>query len=290
MEQAGSVDVSMSRTPPAPPPEGPIPTTPLSWRFGLAATVVALTVAATLGREVLGPRGQAALGVVAFILTAGVFSANLRAINWRTVGWGFALQVLLALFVIKFEVHLEFAGVNYSGRPGYEMFNAAGGVVKKFLQFSDEGASFVFGSLAGPKAPFIFAFRALPTIIFVSSFFTILYYYGVLQFVVRVTARVMARLMRTSGAETLSVTANVFMGQTEAPLIVKPYIAAHDALGTAGADGRRHGPHFRQSDGGLHRHGRRRRRYPDHERDGVALHSLPCQDHAAREGKATDDW
>jgi CNT family concentrative nucleoside transporter len=186
---------------------------------------VALTVTAFLGREWLGPRGQSALGVLAFILTAAVFSADLRAINWRTVSWGFALQVLLALFVIKFEV--------FGRRPGYEAFNAAGAVVKKFLQFSDEGARFVFGSLAdptamektfGPDSGFVFAFRALPTIIFVSSFFTVLYHFGVLQFVVRVTARVMAVLMQTSGAETLSVTANVFMGQTEAPLIVKPYV------------------------------------------------------------------
>jgi CNT family concentrative nucleoside transporter len=223
MEQAVSPDVPRS---PGPAPVKPAPSTPLSWRLGLAAAVAALTVAAFLGRDRLGPRGQSALGVLAFLLTAAVFSADLRAINWRTVGWGFALQVLLALLVIKLEV--------FGRRPGYEAFNAAGTVVKKFLQFSDEGARFVFGSLADPAAMeqtfgsgrgFVFAFRALPTIIFVSSFFTVLYYFGVLQFVVRVTARVMALLMQTSGAETLSVTANVFMGQTEAPLIVKPYVA-----------------------------------------------------------------
>ena len=222
MEKSVSPDVPQS---PESPSAKPAPATPLAWRLGLAAAVVALTFIAFLGRDGLGPRGQSALGVLAFILTAAVFSADLRAINWRTVGWGFALQVLLALFVIKFEV--------FGRRPGYEAFNAAGAVVKKFLQFSDEGARFVFGSLAdpaamektfGPGSGFVFAFRALPTIIFVSSFFTVLYYFGVLQFVVRVTARVMAVLMRTSGAETLSVTANVFMGQTEAPLIVKPYV------------------------------------------------------------------
>src|SRR5436305_6116817 len=79
----------------------------------------------------------------------------------------------------------------------------------------------VFGKNKG----FVFAFVALPTIVFVSSFFSVLYYFGVLQWVVRVFARAMTRLLRTSGAETLSVTANVFMGQTEAPLIVKPYVA-----------------------------------------------------------------
>src|SRR5262249_54303675 len=98
---------------------------------------------------------------------------------------------------------------------------------------SSEGARFVFGGLAdpgvveralGPGNGFVFAFVALPTVVFVSSFFSVLYHFGLLQWVVRVFARAMRALMRTSGAETLSVTANVFMGQTEAPLIVKPYV------------------------------------------------------------------
>jgi CNT family concentrative nucleoside transporter len=168
----------------------------------------------------LGPRGRSAVGVCCFLGLAGVFSANLRAVNWRTVAWGIALQVLLALFVLRFE-------------PGFLAFQAVGGVVKKFLAFSSEGAGFVFGKLASPSAleavlgkgnGFVFAFVALPTIVFVSSFFSVLYHFGVLQQVVRVFARIMRSLLRTSGAETLSVTANVFMGQTEAPLIVKPYV------------------------------------------------------------------
>jgi CNT family concentrative nucleoside transporter len=106
-------------------------------------------------------------------------------------------------------------------------------VVKKFISFSDEGARFVFGNLANPgdialnpgkEFLFMFAFKALPPILFVSAFFTVLYHYGVLQWCVRVLAKVMVYLMGTSGAETLSVSANVFMGQTEAPLIVKPYV------------------------------------------------------------------
>jgi CNT family concentrative nucleoside transporter len=207
------------------PPRPQLPPTPLSWRLALAALVVALAAAAYLAPGWLGPRGQSALGVVCFIGVAAVFSSNLRAINGRTFTWGFGLQVLLALFVLKFEV--------FGRRPGYEFFAAIAGVVKKFLLFSDEGARFVFGSLAdsdqmaavfGKENAFVFALRALPTIVFVSSFFSVLYHFGVLQFVVRVVARVMSYLMRTSGAETLSVTANVFMGQTEAPLIVKPYV------------------------------------------------------------------
>src|SRR5207253_1414540 len=105
--------------------------------------------------------------------------------------------------------------------------------VKAFIGFSDKGAEFVFGNLAHPgdialnpgvKFLFIFAFKALPPILFVSAFFTVLYHYGILQWIVRVFARIMVYLLGTSGAETLSVSANVFMGQTEAPLIVKPYV------------------------------------------------------------------
>ena len=106
-------------------------------------------------------------------------------------------------------------------------------MVVNFINFSDKGAEFVFGNLARPgdialnpgkEFLFIFAFKALPPILFVSAFFTVLYHYGVLQRIVKLMARVMVHLMGTSGAETLSVSANVFMGQTEAPLIVKPYV------------------------------------------------------------------
>jgi CNT family concentrative nucleoside transporter len=106
-------------------------------------------------------------------------------------------------------------------------------VAKQFLEFTNAGSQLVFGALAnpatvekgfGPGQGFIFAFTALPTIIFVSSFFTVLYYFGVLQFIVRIFARAMQFALRTSGAETLSAAANVFMGQTEAPIIVKPYV------------------------------------------------------------------
>ena len=114
-------------------------------------------------------------------------------------------------------------------RPFFESF---GEVVKAFINFSDQGAEFVFGNLSHPENMakafnndlFTFAFKALPPIIFVSAFFTVLYHFGILQWCVRMFSLVMVHLMRTSGAETLSVAANVFMGQTEAPLIVKPYV------------------------------------------------------------------
>jgi CNT family concentrative nucleoside transporter len=186
-----------------------------------------LAVAAFLMQGTVNPRLQALSGIICFIAIIAACSSNLRAVNWRTVGWGMALQIALALLILK----LEIGGV----RPGYAFFSKVGDLVKQFLEFTNAGSQFVFGVLAngavmdrefGPGQGFVFAFTALPTIIFVSSFFTVLYYFGVLQFIVRLFARGMMYAMRTSGAETLSAAANVFMGQTEAPIIVKPYVPA----------------------------------------------------------------
>ena len=194
-------------------------------RLTAAAVAIGLGLAAFLMRHAISPRVQAVAGIIAFIAVIAAFSQNLRAVSWRTVAWGMALQIGLALFILKLEV----GGV----RPGYAFFSRVGEAVKQFLEFTNAGSQFVFGALAnpalvekgfGPGTGFIFAFSALPTIIFVSSFFTVLYYFGVLQFIVRVFARAMQFAMRTSGAETLSAAANVFMGQTEAPIIVKPYV------------------------------------------------------------------
>jgi CNT family concentrative nucleoside transporter len=215
-------------TSPSPPPAAPLAPTPLWWRLALAGILLALAGAAYLLDPAVGPRGRALLGGLCFILLVAVFSSNLRAVNWRTLGWGFALQLLLALLVLKGKWTVN--GTEYSV---YAAFEGLGDVVKAFLNFSDEGARFVFGNLANPgdlalnpgkEFLFIFAFKALPPILFVSAFFTVLYHYGVLQWCVRGLAKVMVYLMGTSGAETLSVSANVFMGQTEAPLIVKPYV------------------------------------------------------------------
>jgi concentrative nucleoside transporter, CNT family len=194
-------------------------------RIGAAALALLLAVAAYLLRYTINPRVQALAGVICFIAVVAAFSANLRAVSWRTVAWGIALQVGLALFILK----LEIGGV----RPGFVFFSKVADIVKKFLEFTNAGSTFVFGVLAnqgtmdkvfGPGQGFVFAFTALPTIIFVSSFFTVLYYFGVLQLIVKIFARAMMFAMRTSGAETLSAAANVFMGQTEAPIIVKPYV------------------------------------------------------------------
>ena len=196
-------------------------------RLLAAAIALALAVAAFALRQTLNPRVQAIAGIICFISVIAACSRNLRAVSWRTVGWGIGLQVGLALVILKLEIN----GV----RPGYLFFSKVAGMVKQFLEFTNAGSQFVFGALAnqpamdrvfGPGQGFVFAFTALPTIIFVSSFFTVLYYFGILQFVVKLFARAMMLAMRTSGAETLSAAANVFMGQTEAPIIVKPYVPA----------------------------------------------------------------
>jgi len=193
--------------------------TPLAWRFGIAVGVAAL-VGIAYASQSAPAQFRSGLGIIGFIGIACLFSSNLRAVNWRTVGAGLALQITLAVLILRVPAV-------------FDMFRAIGEVIQKFIDFTNEGAGFVFGPLANDKAlekglgqgnGFIFAVKALPAVIFVSSFFTVLYFLGVLQLIVKAFARVMVWVMGTSGAETLSATANVFMGQTEAPLIVKPYI------------------------------------------------------------------
>jgi CNT family concentrative nucleoside transporter len=184
----------------------------------------------------IGPKGRAVCGLLAFLLVVASLSSDLRKVRLRVLLWGFALQFGLAWLILKFRVepftlNLGLFHWQSQGRPFYELIQAIAGAIQTFLKFSDAGAEFVFGPLAKDEPmnkafgqSFVFAFRALPPIIFVSSFFTVLYHFGVLQFIVRWLARGMMYLMGTSGAETFSSAANVFMGQTEAPLIVKPYV------------------------------------------------------------------
>jgi CNT family concentrative nucleoside transporter len=203
----------------AAPPSAAGPT-PWTWRLAIGAAILAIGLAAYGMRNLIGPRGQAFAGIFCFFGLVAMCSSNLRAVNWRTIGWGIVLQIILALLVLRVPFVKN-------------LFEYAKAVVVSFISFSDKGAEFVFGNLARPgdialnpgkEFLFIFAFKALPPILFMSAFFTMLYHYGVLQRIVRLMARVMVHLMGTSGAETLSVSANVFMGQTEAPLIVKPYV------------------------------------------------------------------
>ena len=193
-------------------------------RLGLAAAAVLLGAGALWLQDVVDPRLRAMAGVVAFLSVAGACSAQLRAVNLRLVASGFALQLGLAVLILRVQV----AGV----RPGHAFFAALATVATRFLEFTSAGSQFVFGVLADPEQMaelfpdgFVLAFASLPIIIFMSSVFMVLYHLGVLQVVVRLMARVMARVMGTSGAESLSAAANVFLGVTEAPIIIRPYIA-----------------------------------------------------------------
>ena len=150
------------------------------------------------------------LGLAVFIGIAYAFSNNRQAVRWRPVLWGIALQLILALFILRTPV-------------GLEMFQFLGDLVNRFLDFSDAGASFVFGE---NFKDFYFAFKVLPTVIFFSAFISILYHYGLLQRIVEWLAGLMMRTMRTSASESLSSAANIFVGQSEAPLVIKPYVSS----------------------------------------------------------------
>lgn len=191
--------------------------------------LMALAVALTIGAAVLvvgqglPPAVRGGLGIVCFIALVYACSSAPRAVNWRTVAWGLALQFGFALFILKFRIG--------DWRPGYALFASVARGVEQFLLFTRSGAEFVFGGLANQEVMstvfqggFVFAFMGLPVIIFVAAVFSVLYHLGLLQWIVRVVARVMMRLMQTSGAETLAGVAEVFLGHTEAPLIVRPYV------------------------------------------------------------------
>jgi len=150
----------------------------------------------------------AILGLFVMLGIAWALSTNRKAIRWRTVITGTALQFSFALLILK-----------TSG--GQYVFARATEVVTAFLDFTDAGASFIFGE---GFAEHYFAFKVLPTIIFFSSFITILYYLGIIQWVVKGFAKVMMWVMGTSGAESLSASGNIFVGQTEAPLLIRPYV------------------------------------------------------------------
>ena len=151
---------------------------------------------------------------IALILGIGfALSRNRRAISWRVVGWGLGLQLAFAIFVLLFPV-------------GQRLFKELGDAITAILSFSYAGSGFVFGELGTQHkgAGFIFAFQVLPAIIFVSALFAIMYYLGVMQIVVRAFATLMTKVMGASGAESLNVAASIFMGQTEAPLTIRPFL------------------------------------------------------------------
>ena len=154
------------------------------------------------------------LGVVAILAIAYLFSTNRRAIRVKTVAWGLGLQFAFALVVLKTAW-------------GQEIFRWMGDKITRLLAFAREGSSFVFGELGtSGNTIAVFAFQVLPTIVFIAALFAILYYLGVMQVVVLGFAKVMTKVMGASGAESLNVAASIFMGQTEAPLTVRPFLSA----------------------------------------------------------------
>jgi CNT family concentrative nucleoside transporter len=173
-------------------------------------------------------RLQPLIGLVGILALAYAMSTNRRAISLRIVGWGLGLQILFALIVLKTEA-------------GIQAFQWLGNKIQDLLHYSVEGSRFVFGPLGdvaiwskvmngalgaeGGQFAVIFAFQILPTIIFIAALFAILYFLGVMQVIVRLFAVVMNKVMGASGAESLNVAASIFMGQTEAPLTIRPFLA-----------------------------------------------------------------
>lgn len=150
------------------------------------------------------------LGLIVFIGCGYLCSVNRSKIRWSTILWGIGLQLILAFLILKTTV-------------GLTLFQFLGNCARQLLDFSDTGSKFIFGD--GFEEHFI-AFKVLPTIIFFSAFISLLYHYQILPRVVGALGWIMMRTMKTSGAESLSCAANIFVGQTEAPLIIKPYLSA----------------------------------------------------------------
>src|SRR6195256_6421325 len=153
------------------------------------------------------------LGLLTMLGLAYAFSTNRHAIRLKTVAWGLGLQFVFAIFVLRIDA-------------GRQAFQKAGDVVNRLLSYAFAGSQFVFGELGkqGSHLGFYFAFQVLPTIIFIAAFFAVLYHYGIMQFIIKIAAWVMTRVMGASGAESLNVAASIFMGQTEAPLTIRPFL------------------------------------------------------------------
>ena len=153
------------------------------------------------------------LGLVVILAFAWLCSSHKRAIKLRILAWGLGLQFAFALLVLKTDFG--------------KVFQAIGAGVNAMLGYAEAGSEFVFGPLGDRMRPFgvVFAFQVLPIIIFIASFFAILYYLGIMQWVVKGMAIVMQKVMGVSGAESLNVAASIFMGQTEAPLTIRPFLA-----------------------------------------------------------------
>ncbi len=166
------------------------------------------------------------IGIIAILGLALIFSNNRKNVDWKLVGIGIGFQFVLAIFILKADALGNFWGP--LEWPMY-LFKEIASFFVVVLNYTTEGASFIFGRLGqGPEHPdslgVFFAFQVLPTIVFFASLTAILYHYGILQFVVRQFSKVIQKMLGTSGAETLSVVSNIFVGQTEAPLVIEPFI------------------------------------------------------------------
>ena len=162
------------------------------------------------------PRLMSFFGIIAMLLFARLIGGRGKKINWAVVGWGIFLQFVFALLILKTA-------------SGHWVFAKVNDLVTSLLAFQEEGGKFVFNALSIPPGQagsigFFFAFQVLPSVIFLSSLMSVFYYLGIMQWVISLMAHLMKRALKTSGAETLNAAANVFMGQTEAPLLVKPYL------------------------------------------------------------------
>lgn len=153
------------------------------------------------------------IGMASLLLIAFIFSSNRRAINWRTVGIGLLLQIGIAIGILK----VSFV---------QQIFDFVGGIFVLILDFTRAGSDFLLGNLVNTESVgYIFVFQVLPTIVFFSALTSLLFYLGIIQVVVRAMALVLSKLLNISGAESLSVTGNIFLGQTEAPLMIKAYLS-----------------------------------------------------------------
>ncbi len=235
---------------------------PWTWRFSAPESLDLLDIA---------DRIRGLFGMLAILGVAVFLSDNRRAISGRVVFWGLVLQWGFALLVLRVPAGVEF-------------LRKAGSAVESILGCALAGARFVFGeALVDDKGPaaFVFAFRVLPTVIFVAALFAVLYHLGVMQWIVRGFAVVMAWLMGTSGAESLNVAASLFLGQTEAPLTIRPYLAQADQLRAADGHDLGHGACLGGSDGRVFRIRRRAASHP-HGRD----HDGPRRDHDLEDPRA----
>jgi CNT family concentrative nucleoside transporter len=153
------------------------------------------------------------LGLLSMLALAYAMSSNRKAIRLKTVGWGLGLQIAFAVFVLRIDL-------------GRTLFQKAGDAVNRLLSYAFAGSQFVFGDLGkqGSHWGFVFAFQVLPTVIFICALFAVLYHIGVMQIVIRGAAWLMTRFMGVSGAESLNVAASIFMGQTEAPQTIRPFL------------------------------------------------------------------